>query len=205
VTASKIWIFATLSSIGSNRMAYRNGTYVAFHANGTNVPGGKSDIDYYNLLKAWTAKTDDDFTMCNSHEKTAAVRDTSSSERLATVLRERLKNSKNMVLIIGATTKLDDDWIPFEISQAVDKFKIPIIATYTNISVPVRNPSLYKSRWPVALATRISNETANVIHIPFRKAALLTAIGQFSHNNLPLGKGLGHYSNAAYREFGIDD
>ncbi len=49
-------------------MAYRNGTYVAFHAAGTNQPG-KSDIDYYNLLKAWTAKTDDDFTMINSHEK----------------------------------------------------------------------------------------------------------------------------------------
>lgn len=184
-------------------MAYRNGSYVAFHANGTNIPGGKSDIDYYNLLKAWSAKTSDDFTMCNSHEKTAAVRDTSSSERLMSVLRERLKNSKNMVLIIGTTTKLDDDWIPFEISEAVDKFKIPIIATYTNISVPIRDPSLYKSRWPVALATRISAGTASVIHIPFKKAALLDAIGQFNPNKLPKRNGLSIYSDAAYREFGI--
>jgi len=119
------------------------------------------------------------------------------------ILRQRLKNSKNMVLIIGSTTKLDDDWIPFEISEAVDKFKIPIIATYTDISVPIRNPSLYKSRWPVALATRISAGTASVIHIPFKKAALLDAIGQFNHNNLPAGKGFGIYGDAAYREFGI--
>ena len=184
-------------------MAYRNGTYVAFHANGTNIPGGNSDIDYYNMLKAWSAKTDDDFTMCNSHEKTFAVKDTSGSERLMTVLRERLRNSKNMVLIIGSTTKLDDDWIPFEISEAVDKFKIPIIATYTNISTPIRNPLAYKARWPAALATRISNETARVIHIPFKKAALLDAIGQFNHNKLPLGKGLGLYDDNAYRSFGI--
>jgi hypothetical protein len=184
-------------------MAYRNGTYVAFHANGTNIPGGNSDIDYYNLLKAWSAKTDDDFTMCNSHEKTAAVKDTSSSERLMVVLRERLKNSKNMVLIIGATTKLDDDWIPFEISEAVDKFKIPILATYTDISVPIRDASKFKARWPVALATRISNGTASVIHMPFKKAALLDAIGQFSHNKLPGGRGLGVYSDQAYTNFGI--
>jgi hypothetical protein len=44
-------------------MAYRNGTYVAFHADGNNVPGGKSDIDYYNLMCAWNEHKHHDFTM----------------------------------------------------------------------------------------------------------------------------------------------
>ena len=57
-------------------MTYRNGTYVAFHAAGTNQPG-KSDIDYYNLMRAWSAKPDDEFTLINSHEKASVVRDTS--------------------------------------------------------------------------------------------------------------------------------
>ena len=87
-------------------MAYRNGTYVAFHANGTNIPG-KSDIDYYNLMRAWSAKPDDEFTLINSHEKVAAVRDSSTKETLRRSLHERLKNSKNMVLILGKTTKRD--------------------------------------------------------------------------------------------------
>jgi hypothetical protein len=173
-------------------MAYRNGTYVAFHANGTNRPGGKSDIDYYNLMKAWSAKSDDTFTMCNSHEKTSAVRDTSSKERLRTVLTERLKNSKNFVLIIGDTTLLDDDWVPFEIGKAVDVFKIPIIAVYTMLSTPIRSPLQLRHKWPAALSARIDNGTANVIHI-----------GQFSHNSPPVGNGLGIYSNSAYHEFGI--
>ena len=111
-------------------MAYRNGTYVAFHANGTNIPG-KSDIDYYNLMKAWTAKTDDEFTMNNSHDKASAVRDSSRKATLRASLLERLKNSKNMVLIIGETTLLDDDWVPFEIEKAVDVYKIPIIVAYS--------------------------------------------------------------------------
>src|SRR5579875_1725861 len=111
-------------------MAYRNGTYMAFHADGNNIPGGKSDIDYFQLMKEWSAHPDDDFTMINSHDKAAAVRDTSKKETLKRSLRERLSNSKNMVLIIGPTTKRDTDWVPYEIEQAVDTCEIPIIATY---------------------------------------------------------------------------
>ena len=33
-------------------MAYRNGTYIAFHAGGTNDPTA-SDIKNYRILKAW--------------------------------------------------------------------------------------------------------------------------------------------------------
>jgi len=183
-------------------MAYRNGTYVAFHANGTNIPG-KSDIDYYNLMKAWSAKPDDDFTMNNSHDKAFAVRDLSKKETLRTSLLERLRNSKNMVLIIGETTLLDDDWVPFEIEKAVDAYKIPIIAAYTGYDKPIRNPSALNNYWPRALATRINNNTAHVIHIPFKKIALMDAISQFSHNALPLGGGLGRYSDEAYKIFGI--
>jgi len=185
-------------------MAYRNGTYVAFHANGTNIPG-KSDIDYYNLMKAWTAKTDDEFTMNNSHDKASAVRDSSKKATLEASLLERLRNSKNMVLIIGETTLLDDDWVPFEIGKAVDTYQIPIFATYTGFAKPIRNPSALSAYWPSALTTRIAKGTANVIHIPFKKAALMDAISQFSHNSLPRGGGLGFYSDEAYRAFGIQD
>jgi len=127
-------------------MAYRNGTYVAFHANGINVPG-KSDIDYYNLMKAWSAHPDDEFTMNNSHDKAAAVRDSSKRATLAASLLERLRNSKNMVLIIGDTTALDDDWVPFEIEKAVDTYGIPIIAVYPGQDKPIRNPSALKAKW----------------------------------------------------------
>jgi hypothetical protein len=183
-------------------MAYRNGTYVAFHANGTNIPG-KSDIDYYNLMRAWSAKPDDDFTLVNSHEKVAAVRDSSAKETLRRSLHERLKNSKNMVLIIGETTKTDTDWVPFEIEHAVDKYQIPIIAAYVVTDKPIRNPNALSKYWPAALAKRINDGTASVIHVPFKKAAILDAIGQFSHNKLPPGDGLGMYSDEAYKYFEI--
>ena len=183
-------------------MAYRNGTYVAFHADNNNIPG-RTDIDYYNLMKAWEAKSDDEFTMVNSHDKAAAVRDTSKRETLRRSLKERLCNSKNMVLIIGETTRHDTDWVPFEIEQAVDTYVIPIIATYVVYDKPIRYPSALSQYWPQALKTRIENNTARVIHIPFKKPALHAAISQFSHNNLPGGSST-VYTDEAYKNFGID-
>lgn len=184
-------------------MAYRNGTYVAFHADGNNLPGGKSDIDYYRLLSAWNANKHHDFQIINTHEKFSAVRDSSTKATLRAGLLERLRNSKNMLLIVGDTTRFDTDWVPFEIAKAVDSYGIPIIVAYTVIDGAIRDASTLAGYWPPALASRIKNGTAGAIHIPFKQAPIYAAIDQFSHENLPLGAGLGVYDNAAYRDWGI--
>jgi hypothetical protein len=181
-------------------MAYRNGTYVAFHADGTNIPG-QSDIDYYNLLKAWTAKEDDDFSMINSHDKASAVRDSSKKATLRASLQERLRNSKNMVLIVGKTTRFDTDWVPFEIQQAIDIYKIPIIATYPDYDY-ILAPGQLSTLWPTALSIRINNQTARVIHIPFKKTPIATAIDQFDIDNQPNG-GLIYYTRETYQQWGL--
>lgn len=184
-------------------MAYRSGTYVAFHADGNNIPGGKSDIDYYNLICAWDANKNHEFRLVNSHEKASAVRDSSKKSTLRASLQDRLRNSRNMVLIIGQTTRLDTDWVPFEIEQAIDQYKIPLIVAYTVFTDAIRNPSALAGYWPYALKTRIDNGTASAIHIPFKQAPLYEAIDQFSHDNLPLGGGLGIYSDPVYSSWGI--
>jgi len=181
-------------------MAYRNGTYVAFHADGTNIPG-QSDIDYYNLLKAWTAKQDDSFSMINSHDKASSVRDSSKKATLRASLQERLRNSKNMLLIIGNTTRFDTDWVPFEIQQAVDVYKIPIIAAYTGCSYIIA-PAQLSALWPNALATRINNSIARVIHIPFKKPPIAAAIDRFNLNNKPTS-GLVYYTQETYQNWGL--
>lgn len=182
-------------------MAYRNGTYVAFHAQGTADPSA-SDMKYYNLLRAWHVREEVDFSFSNSHEKTAAVRDTSSRATLRARLAERLRNSKNMLLILGPSTRLDTDWVPFEIEYAVDTCKIPIIAAYPDYSCIVRPQDLY-SLWPYALATRIQAGSAHVIHVPFKKGPLTHAVTTFSHQNFPLGGGLGIYDEQSYRHWGL--
>ena len=182
-------------------MAYRNGTYVAFHANKTTEPT-ESDIKYYNLLKAWRVRQDNDFSFINSHDKTSAVRDSSKRATLEASLKSRLNNSKNMILVIGGTTKEDTDWVPFEIRYAVDRCQISIIAAYTGYDY-ILDPASLSSLWPTALSTRIREGAAHVIHIPFKQAPLSDAVGRFDHTNFPNNGALGCYSRDAYISWGI--
>ncbi|MGY4174965.1 hypothetical protein ACVIHH_000256 [Bradyrhizobium sp. USDA 4518] len=182
-------------------MAYRNGTYIAFHAGGMTDPTA-SDIKYYRMLKAWHEHDDIEFEFINSHDKVAAVRDSSKRETLRRSLVERLNNSKNMVLIIGTTTRFDTDWVPFEIGYAVDSCKIPIIVTYVGYDW-ITGPAELRDLWPPALASRIGNGTVRAIHIPFKQRAIDDAIRQFHHNNMPTNS-LNYYTADAHRSFGID-
>ena len=106
-----------------------------------------------------------------------------------------------MVLIVGKTTRFDTDWVPFEITQAVDTFEIPIIAAYTEYEYITMPPEL-EAWWPKALADRIRNGTARVIHVPFKKEPLKAAIDQFDHDNLPTGA-LNYYERQAYVRWGL--
>lgn len=179
---------------------YRNGTYVAFHARGSTDPTD-SDIKYYRLLKAWHVRDDSDFYFIDSHEKTAAVRDSSTHETLQRRLKERLGNSKNMILIVTKDTQLDADWVPFEIEYAIDTCGIPIIAAYPGYDW-IFDPAKLRNLWPQALAGRIDNKSARVIHVPFTQVVLSNAVGQFDCNNQPKGA-LSYYSEEAYRNWGI--
>jgi MTH538 TIR-like domain (DUF1863) len=165
-------------------MAYRNGTYIAFHAEGNTDPTA-SDIKYFNMMKAWHHNDDIDFKFVDSHEKTYSVRDTSAKATLRNRLKERLGGSKNMVLIVGSNTRFDTDWVPFEIEYAVDNCNIPIICTYPNIKAAILDTSPYRALWPTALRTRIDNDTARTVHIPFGQALIDRAVRAYSCHKMP--------------------
>ena len=175
-------------------MAYRNGTYVAFHAQGTSDPS-ESDIKYYNTLKMWKIRDDSEFKFIDSHEK-RGVRDSSGKQALRRALMDRMNNSKHLLLIIGDTTRFDTDWVPFEISYAVDTCKIPIIAAYPGYK-SILNPASHSNVWPKALADRISNKEVRVIHVPFKKEPIKDAISQFDFDNHP-NSSMAYYSKQTY-------
>lgn len=179
-------------------MAYRNGTYIAFHANDTPNPS-ESDMKFYLTLKMWKVRNESDFKFVNSHEK-RQVRDWSTKQTLRRALQERLNNSKHLLLIIGSTTRFDTDWVPFEIEHAVDNCDIPIIAAYTGYEM-IMAPKELSHLWPKALADRINNKSARVIHVPFKKEPIADAVSQFDFNKPPKSS-LSHYSRDAYINFG---
>lgn len=76
-------------------MSYRNKTYVAF---------ASEDIKSYWLMEAWRDNDHIDFNFVDAHNLATAL-DTSQPDTIRRRLRERLNNTKQVVLLGSATCK----------------------------------------------------------------------------------------------------
>lgn len=103
-------------------MAYRNKTYVCFD--------GDTDMRYYNLMKAWKQNDNTDFNFYDAHDLNSA-RDTSLEQSIKNQLRERLKNTKIFVVLLGEHTKYLTKFVKWEMEQAIS-MKLPIIVVNLN-------------------------------------------------------------------------
>ena len=180
-------------------------TYIAFHTDEQNS-SANTDIKHFNLLKTWTLKKDDDFEMINSHAKVAAGRDAALEDALKKQIESGLQNAKHLLLIIEKTHRTmkppnQCDWVSQEIGYAVDECHLPIIAAYTSYEY-VLAPNFLLNLWPQALASRINSGNIRVMHIPFKKIPIKTAINQFYPANPPSSP-LAHYSEATYKKWGL--
>jgi len=180
----------------------RTKTYVSFYANCSTEPV-EMDAKYHRLITAWRIRRAEELTYVSRYEKELAKKDINQRAIVRTDLVSRMYMASQLLLVIGITTCEDEEWLPMEIRQAVDKMKIPIIAAYTMTDEPIRNPYELSDYWPYALMTRIRDNSANVIHIPFKKKPVRAALQQFDYERLPRGRGLSCYSEDAYRAFGM--
>lgn len=180
----------------------RTGTYVAFDGVGQDNPS-KSDFHYYSILQAWSANKRIDFKFTNSHEKTYSVRNSSSKATLYTRIRERLSASKNMVIILSENTRKSGSVLSYEIEQAIDNYKIPLIIAYPAYSAVWSVDDDLSVMWPTALSTRIDLKGTEAIHIGFKKEPLMDAIPRFTVCGEHLSNGRNVYSRDCYVAWGI--
>ncbi len=177
-------------------------TYIAFAAEG-NTDMFESDIKYYRLLTAWNAMKERDFEFINAHERGAMLREGSNPETIKRTLRARLDKSKRMLLLVGNNTRLDDDFVPYEIEYAIDTCKLPVIVCYVNHDkriVPGNNSvSDFELRKfvPKALLERVDREQVKTINIPFKEQIILRSIQDFSKQKLPT-YAFGRYLDSVY-------
>ncbi len=183
-------------------MAYKSGTYVAFDGLGETDPT-KSDYKYFSTLKMWNENNNIDFNITDSHEKTDSVQDTSKKSTLESRIQERLRNSKNMIVVLSKDTRKIGSMLSYEIEQAVDNYELPLIVAYADVKL-VKDVDSFSSYWLNALSQRIKNNSAKAIHIPFKKEPIFAAIGQFYvKGKVPKGGAKGYYNDDAYRSWGL--
>lgn len=143
-------------------MAYRNKTYVCFDAD--------NDIRYYRLMTAWKENQKTAFNFHNAHEINN-LRDGSSEETIKSKLRERLKNTKVLIILIGDHTKNLYKYVRWEIEYAIEN-DIPIIGVNLNGDREIDN----KLCPPI-----LKDELA--IHIPFKQNIIDYALNNWPNSH----------------------
>jgi len=103
-------------------MSYKNKTYIIFDAD--------TDMKYYRLMTAWKANEKIDFDFHNAHDLNT-LRDGSQEETIKRKLRERFKNAKQVIVLVGDKTKNLYKFVRWEIEVAI-ALDIPIIAVNIN-------------------------------------------------------------------------
>ncbi|MBU0907974.1 MAG: TIR domain-containing protein [Proteobacteria bacterium] len=167
-------------------MAYRNGNYAAFYVAepfnaGPLAAHATKDFCYYNMLRAWKGK-DASFPFNDSHDKTYNVRDNSDWETtLKPRLRERLLNSKNIVLFLSSNT-VSSRALREEIDYGINDQGLPVIVIYPEYDSKeglLVNGSLkqsVKNLWDNLPIFRDSMSKVPTLHVPLKQSLIKSAL-----------------------------
>lgn len=157
-------------------MAHRNGNYSAFYVDGdiseTNLGAhAKKDFVSYSMLRAWKGR-DASFPFNDSHKKNYTVRDDSDWEStLKPRLRDRINNSKNLILFLSSSTK-NSRALREEIEYAINK-GLPIIVIYPEFkekdAVINCSRAALEKLWDKLPAFRNLMGKVPTLHIPMNK------------------------------------
>lgn len=153
-------------------MPYRNKTFVSFD--------GDNDMHYYRLMQAWKQHDGIDFNFYDAHDINTS-RDSSQEASIKAQLAERIRNSKNFILLVGERTRYLTKFVGWEIEQAISR-GLPMIVVNLN-----GQRDLDESRCPPAA------KTALAVHVSFNAAII-----QYALDNWPTAQGKSgpYYYNA---------
>lgn len=167
-------------------MAYRNKTYIAFDAD--------SDIHYYRLMQAWKQNDGSSFDFSNAHDINE-IRPWSTEESKKEALRERMKNSKVFILLVGEKTKFQNTYVRWECEQAI-KQELPIVVVNLN-----GMRSIDQDKCPLILRDQLA------VHVSYNPAIIQNALENWpdSHRSfMAQGKtGPFYYKEEVYNKFGL--
>jgi hypothetical protein len=164
-------------------MPYRNANYTAFYVEEPFAPYGLGacatpDFNNYLMIKAWK-KQDPSFPFINAHDKTYSVRDGSDWEgTLRPRLRERLRHSKNIILILSSHTH-PSRALNEEMRYGIGTLGLPVIVVYPEFE-PIRSNGWLDSKayglWNKLPSFKSNMDAVPTVHVPLRKDALREAL-----------------------------
>ncbi|MEK7719289.1 MAG: TIR domain-containing protein [Bacteroidota bacterium] len=169
-------------------MSYKNKTYVIFD--------GDNDMWAYARMKGWKSLDNIDFDFSDAHDLKPLTSQAQSEVYIKQRLAERMANAKQVIVLIGGSTKNLYRFVRWELDKALSN-ELPIIAVNLN-----NKRSIDTDLCPPI----IKNE--NAIHIPFRMKIIKYALDDFPpfHKTLDLSKKEDwHYKDLVYQSLDLTD
>ena len=167
-------------------MSYRNKTYVIFD--------GDNDMWAYKYMRGWKSNYRIDFNFHDAHDLLPLTSRAIDESYIKSRLWDRFKSAKQVIIIIGESTKYLRKYVKWEIEVALS-LNLPIIAVNLNNIKGQDN-----TRVPVILRDEY------VVHIPFKAKIIKYALDNFPHEfekRNPWDKGPRYYPETVYRNLGL--
>lgn len=169
-------------------MAYRNKTFVSF---------ASEDINSYRLMCAWKANRNIAFDFHDAHDLNIAL-DTSQPDTIRRRLRERLSNTKQVVLLVGDETRavagLRSRFLYYEV-EVIQRLGLPVVFANLNGQRVVQ-----AARLPTVLASQYS------LSVSFQPIIIKHALDEFVASypsNSRTKTGPHHYKAHVYKDLGL--
>lgn len=170
-------------------MGYRNKTYVIFD--------GDNDMWAYSYMKGWKVNENIDFNFYDAHDLKPLTGLASNETYIKQRLLERIKNAKQVIVLVGENTRYLYKYVRWEIEQCI-KLDLPIVVVNLNKMRSIDNtlcPPILKG--------------ANAMHVSFRMKIIKYALdywpNQFNSTVDKTQSDDWHYPASVYKDLGLDD
>lgn len=166
-------------------MSYRNKTYVIFDAD--------KDMWAYGYMNGWKKNHNIDFNFHDAHDL-KPLTDLASEETVKRRLRERFSSAKQVIVLVGESTKNLYRFVRWEIEVA-KRLDLPIIVVNLN-----NKRRMDPDRCPPVLRNHYA------VHVPFKMKIIKYALdyfpGEYANRELS-ASGDRYYNDNVYRTLGL--
>lgn len=168
-------------------MSHSDRTYIIFD--------GDNDMWAYAYMKGWKENDKIDFDFSDSHDIKPMTSNTQNEQYIKGVLKERLNNSKQFIVLIGKKTKNLYKFVRWEIEIALSLGLPPIVVNLNDKRAidPDLCPPILKG--------------VNAIHIPFKMKIIKYTLDNWPWNyRNKVDHGVQddwHYKNEVYQSLGL--
>lgn len=156
-------------------------SYLAFDPVGVAL-AERNNLRYFHRMFEWQRLYPERFDFVNSEDiEFYAEHGEKPEKEMKIHFIEQMREADHIIVPASETTNVEAPLLNWQISQAVNGFRLPVIVCYLGMeNLLDRHFNLCESWMPAKIRKYISRDSALIAHIPFTRDKLERAIASYS-------------------------